>query len=509
MDLGAYRPVLANRETRDALLLGFLIRVPMWAGGILLTLHTVSALGRSYGEAGLVTAASTIAIAVSGPWRGRLLDRVGLRRTVGPSLVVQAVCWSIAPWVGYAPLLGLAALAGLFVVPTFSIIRQVILRSVPETQRRTALSLDSSATELSFMVGPALGVWLATVWDTSWALFTVEMASVLVGVVLWVANPALTGPPTSAGAPTDPADPTDATLPPPVPPPRAEQRRGYAVQPPTPPVSLSARSSRCGASSRCPSLAVYLAAAASTLVLSGTDVSIVAALRDFGSTGSIGWVLALWGAGSLVGGLLYGAWHRSFSVFWLLLGLAATTAPVALAVGVPSFAVLVTVSGFLCAPTLTATVEQLSRVVPEQLPRGDDGLARLGDDRGLGDRRTGGRLCHRPGRLAGRLPRSSPASASRWRWPPRSPASRRRSGDRAMVEPIGGAGGARPGPCELTIRRSGPLLIRSGTDQLSSGSGRSATCKRSSLPPASALGLPGPGSHRTGSMTGPVRCCVP
>ena len=104
--------------------------------------------------------------AVSGPWRGRLLDRIGLRRTVGPSIVVQVVCWSIAPWVGYAPLIGLAALAGLFVVPTFSILRQVILRSTRLAQRRTALSLDSAATELSFMAGPALGVWLATSWDT-------------------------------------------------------------------------------------------------------------------------------------------------------------------------------------------------------------------------------------------------------------------------------------------------------------------------------------------------------
>ncbi|MEO7753716.1 MAG: MFS transporter [Terracoccus sp.] len=443
MDLGAYRPVLANRETRDALLLGFLIRVPMWAGGILLTLHTVSALGRSYGEAGLVTAASTVAIAVSGPWRGRLLDRVGLRRTVGPSLVVQAVCWSIAPWVGYAPLLGLAALAGLFVVPTFSIIRQVILRSVPETQRRTALSLDSSATELSFMAGPALGVWLATVWDTSWALFTVEMASVLAGVVLWVANPALTGPPTSAGAPTDP---TDAAPPPLV--------AGHAVGMPS-----SSRRPRflrlqpLRGFITLPVAAVYLAAAASTLVLSGTDVSIVAALRDFGSTGSIGWVLALWGAGSLVGGLLYGAWHRSFSVFWLLLGLAATTAPVALAVGVPSFAVLVTVSGFLCAPTITATVEQLSRVVPEQF---------RGEMMGWhGSAMTAGSAIGAPvagfaidlaGWRAGFLVVSGVGVAVALA--ATVAGARRRSGDRATVRADhGGAGGSRPGPDDDSAQR--------------------------------------------------------
>ncbi|MEW1955791.1 MFS transporter [Terrabacter sp. NPDC080008] len=357
MDLGAYRPVLANRDTRNALLLGFLIRVPMWAGGVILTLHVVTSLGRSYGEAGLVTAASTVAVAISGPWRGRLLDRVGLRRTVGPSLLVQVVCWSIAPWVGYLPLIAFAALAGLFVVPTFSILRQVIIRSVPSHQRRTALSLDSSATELSFMAGPAIGVWLATAWHTGWALLVCELASVAAGFVMWLVNPPLTSAP--AGAAEADAQKQAAHDQ------QGEAVRAEAIAAPAVSGQPAARRTVRGFVT-VPVAAVLLAAACSTLVLSGTDVSIVAALRSFGSTGSIGWVLALWGAGSLVGGLVYGAWHRSLSVFWLLGGLAATTGPVALALGVPSFAVLITVSGFLCAPTVTATVEQLSRLVPER-----------------------------------------------------------------------------------------------------------------------------------------------
>lgn len=360
MDLGAYRPVLANRDTRTALLLGFLIRVPMWAGGVILTLHVVTSLGRSYGAAGLVTAASTVAVAVSGPWRGRLLDRIGLRRTVGPSLVVQVVCWSIAPWVGYAPLIAFAALAGLFVVPTFSILRQVIIRSVPSEQRRTALSLDSSATELSFMAGPAIGVWLATSWDTSWALLVCELASVAAGFVLWVVNPRLTSDSREGHSHGDSAG-EGATHDE-----QGEAARADAIAASSVPDDAAAPSRAVRGFITVPVAAVYLAAACSTLVLSGTDVGIVAALRSFGATGSIGWVLALWGAGSLVGGILYGAWHRSFSVFWLLGGLAATTAPVALASGVPSFAVLITMSGFLCAPTITATVEQLSRQVPER-----------------------------------------------------------------------------------------------------------------------------------------------
>ncbi|EWT01194.1 MFS transporter [Intrasporangium oryzae NRRL B-24470] len=356
--MGAYREVVASRDTRNALLLGFFIRVPLFAGSVLLTLHVVTTLGRSYGQAGLVTAASTVAVAISGPWRGRLLDRTGLRRTVLPSLLVQVVCWSVAPWVDYAPLMALAALAGLFVVPTFSILRQVIIRSVPAERRRTALSLDSAATELSFMAGPALGVWLATVWDTSWALFACEMASVAAGLGLWVVNPALTGAP-DGSRPRDPEELGEGA--------RAEVIADEAS------VATADGVEEAPAPRRAfrgfitvPVAAVYLAAVCATLVLTGTDVSIVAALRSFGAAASIGWVLALWGLGSLVGGLVYGAWHRSLSVFWLLGGLSATTAPVALAAGVPAFAVLITICGVLCAPTITATVEQLSRLVPER-----------------------------------------------------------------------------------------------------------------------------------------------
>jgi len=325
--LSAYRPVLAVPEARLGLLLGLFIRIPLFAGGVLLTLHVVNALHRSYGAAGLVTSAATVAIAVSGPWRGRLLDRRGLRRVVLPSLLVQAVCWSIAPWVDYWWLMGLAAMAGLFVVPTFSIVRQIIINAVPQEQRRTALSLDSVATELSFMAGPALGVWAATVWDTSWAILVFEWLSIVAGTVLWVLNPRLRGD-------------HDASAETPVPP-----RREW--------LGL-------------PLFAVLAAAAASTVVLSGSDVSIIASLRALGAQQHIGWVLALWAFGSVLGGVVYGAWHRSVSVFWLLGGLALATAPVALATDLPVLVLLLVVSGIFCAPTITATVDHLSRIVPER-----------------------------------------------------------------------------------------------------------------------------------------------
>ena len=61
-----YRRVLVVPALRRALVLGFLVRMPIFAGGVVITLHVVSHLHRSYGAAGLVSAAATVAIAISG-----------------------------------------------------------------------------------------------------------------------------------------------------------------------------------------------------------------------------------------------------------------------------------------------------------------------------------------------------------------------------------------------------------------------------------------------------------
>ncbi|MEO5609968.1 MAG: MFS transporter [Ornithinibacter sp.] len=323
-----YRRALASRPLRQVLVLGTLVRGPVFAGGILLTVHVVTTLGRSYAAAGLLTAVATVAIAVSGPWRGKLLDRHGLRRVVAPSIVVALVCWSIAPFVGYWPLFALALLAGLFVVPTFSITRQAVIAAVPEADRRTAISLDSAAVELSFMVAPALAVWAATQWSTAWVLFTTQMLGVLAGAAMWVVNPPL----------------------------RSDTERAA-------PATAGPRASWF----RLPFLAMCLTAMASTVVLGGSDISIVAAMRDFDATSRIGLVLVLWGAGSLIGGLLYGALHRPISPFWLLAALAVVTAPMALATSPWSLAAISFVAGLLCAPTITATIDQSSRLVPAEV----------------------------------------------------------------------------------------------------------------------------------------------
>lgn len=325
VSLAPYRVALSSRDLRLALLLGSFVRIPVFSAGVLLTVHVVSTLGRSYAAAGLLASVATVAVAVSGPWRGRLLDRVGLRRVVLPSTVVALGCWSVAPWVDYLPLLVLAGVAGLFVIPSFSIIRQAVIAAVPSQERRTAISLDAAAVEIAFIVGPATTIWATAHWDTRWVLFAVQMLGVVGGLTLWIVDLPL----------------------------RSEaEEDGEGEQPP--------RSAWFGL----PFIAVCAAAACATFVLSGTDLGIVASMREMGRPTSIGIVLGLWGLGSLLGALVYGGLSRPISTFWLLAALAVVTLPMGLANGIVSLSLLAFVAGLLCAPTITASVDQASRIVP-------------------------------------------------------------------------------------------------------------------------------------------------
>ena len=331
MTFSTYAALTRHPVVRRVLVLGFVIRVPLWAVNVAVTLHVVTHLHRSYAQAGVVSMVAAAALAISSPWRGGLLDKVGLRASIAPSLVVNAVAWSIAPFVGYWPLLVLVGIANLMAVPTFSIIRSVLIAAVSEEERTTALAIDSVATEISFMVGPVLGVLAATYLPTPTALLLCQVFAVAAGFALWVVNP----PVQHADDPTSDQSLTAAGLRP--------RRRTWV----TPRVLL-----------------VLVVSLAATVILTSEDLGSVAAMRSLHHSGSLGWVLALWGLGSAVGGVVYGGMQRRPQAALLLALLGATTALVSVASGEAAFVALLFLSGAFCAPTITATVDDLSRAVP-------------------------------------------------------------------------------------------------------------------------------------------------
>ncbi|KSW30230.1 MFS transporter [Cellulomonas sp. B6] len=321
----SYRDVLRLPGVLRLFLVSLVARVPHATTGVVLTLHVVTALGEGYARAGVVAAAMTVGLAIGAPWRGRLVDRVGLRRAVLPSVVVESGVWLAAPHLAYVPLIVAAFVAGVFLVPVFSVTRQSLAVLVPPAQQKAAYALDSVFTELTFMLGPVLGVLLVTQGSSTLALTVVGSATVAAGLLLLWANP----PTRSVGV-------EHAPLPP-----------GTRV--------LSAHL-----------LVVLLAAAAASFVLMGTDVSLVAALNDAGRATDVGWMIALWAGGSAVGGLVHGASPRQPSPLLLVAVLAAATLPAAFVQGPVALAVAVFVAGLPCAPALSSINATLVRLVPEQ-----------------------------------------------------------------------------------------------------------------------------------------------
>ncbi|OKI89228.1 MFS transporter [Micromonospora sp. CB01531] len=326
MNLKPYREALALPGLRSLLLVSVLARIPLTATGVTLTFHVVLDLGRGYGAAGLVGAASTVGAALGSPLLGRLVDRRGLRPVLLLTTIAEGIFWASAPALSYPVLLPAAFLAGLLALPVFSVVRQSVAALVPAERRRPAYALDSMSVELSFMVGPALAVAVATAVSPRLTMWAVGVGIVASGIGFWLLDP----PTRSADEPPGPH--------------RKVPRREW----------LTPRL-----------LAVLAVSLAATLVLGGTDVAVVAVLRAGGEVGWTGAVLTMWAVASLVGGFAYGAVTRSFSPLVLMAVLSLTTIPVGLGGAHWWLLCLALIpAGALCAPTIASTADAVSRLAP-------------------------------------------------------------------------------------------------------------------------------------------------
>lgn len=398
MALAAYRSVLAQPRAKAVLLLGFLARFPFSATGLLLTLHCVLTLNGTFTQAGLLVTASTLGAAISSPWRGRMLDRQGLRRTLIPPIIVNAIAWTIAPHLSFAWLVPLVFLSGLFSIPVFSIVRTSLSVIVPATMRRSAYALDSVFTEFVFMTGPALATIAVYSFGSRPAMMVLAVLIVVAGLGLMWVNPPLrsdqivlpTKLPRGLEAAEAAASRQGGQL--------IERqafedtqtggipiiREGLAIDAPagtgsaTSPAAsgsvteAAARAKHAAKSSArahlltWSGLSVLVTTAVGAMLLVATDVGIVAVLRELGHETLVGLVITVWCAGSAVGGLAYGAMKRDVGPLWVLLLMGLLTIPLALAHSVPMILVFAFLAGLTVAPILAATGEAISHLVPEE-----------------------------------------------------------------------------------------------------------------------------------------------
>jgi MFS family permease len=115
---------------------------------------------------------------------------------------------------------------------------------------------------------------------------------------------------------------------------------------------------------RGPVLAIMVTAVAMTFILSGTDMAIVSTLREASAQSWTGLVIAIWCVYSLVGGLVYGAFHRNIPSLLIVAVMGLLTIPVGLAPSWPILLIALIPSGLLCAPGITSGNETLARHVP-------------------------------------------------------------------------------------------------------------------------------------------------
>jgi MFS family permease len=326
MNLVPYRLVLGQPGLRMLMVIGFLARVPATAVSMVMTLHVVTTLELGYAEAGLAGALGMAGAGVGSPLAGRLIDRLGARPVILVTTVAQAGFWVLAPGLGYEALVLCAFVAGIFSLPVFGLMRQYLAAMVGTDHRRTAFALDSMAVEVSFMLGPALGVAGVTGLGSSVTMYALAAGMLAAGVSLFVLNAPITS---------------------------AEERAEAAGMAPR--RRWLTRSM----------VVLLVVTAATTVVLAATELSVVAVLRERDATAWTGLVIAVWCAYSLIGGFVFGALRRSPSPLLLVAALGAFTIPVGLVGGGWWWLMLALVpAGLLCAPSLAASVETVSAWVP-------------------------------------------------------------------------------------------------------------------------------------------------
>lgn len=366
MNFALYRELLAVRPVRRLLIVGMIARIPHSAAGVLLTLHIVLSLGQGYLAAGAAAAVMTIGIAVGAPWRGRRVDTVGLRKALIPSVISEALIWSVVPHVSYEWLLPLVFVGGLFTLPIFSVVRQSLGVMVTGEQRRTAFALDAISTEMVFMIGPAAGAIVATSGFSVLGLTVVGITTSAAGLFLMWFNPPTRSEATDEDCAAEQQQAAELAVVAAAPGHVQEAAAGLK-----PAGSVGSPSRLRGVVARnfawftASVAAVFSVAAGAGMVLSGTDVGIVALLETGGHEAEIGLVFLFWCAASVAGGLIYGAMHRPVSPLVLLLGMAALTIPMGFAQDTLTLGLLSLLPGLLCAPVLSAASEKVADLVDE------------------------------------------------------------------------------------------------------------------------------------------------
>jgi MFS family permease len=330
-----YARVLRAPHARALLLAELPARLPVGINGLALVLFCREHTG-SYAAAGAVAAAFGIAVGLTAPLLGRMIDRRGLAPVVVPFSLAHAVAMGalVVSGLNDAPvgvLVLLSALAGAFIPPLGSISRALwprILKDEEPGLLATALALEGVMIELIFVTGPLLVALLSAIVDPAVALI-LSPVLLLVGLI------------------------------------------GFLLQPPVRTWVINEDASSHGAwgALRSPGIrTLVLTTLPMGFCFGAMEVTLPAFSEDQGFRSLAGVLVATWSLGSAAGGLAYGArsWTgvpgRRYARLAALLPLGYL--PLAAAPSIEAMFLLALLAGVCIAPTLTAGNQIAGDVAP-------------------------------------------------------------------------------------------------------------------------------------------------
>jgi predicted MFS family arabinose efflux permease len=311
------------------LALNVLARIPTAGAGVLVVVHT-HALTGSYAAAGAVTAVGTLAMAVAAPLLGGVIDRRGQTGVLLLSGLVAGLAYvAMAALPASAPTVALAALAavgGGLQPPLGACLRTLWPQLLDHDAEAVdaAFALEAAVLELTYIAGPLGFLTLAAATSSRTSIGAL-------GVLLAAGTIAFALRPESRAW-------------------RPHTHDEHAAR---------ARSALSAAGVR----TVVAIMTVVGVLIAGVEVAVTAATHDLGLPGATGPLLALWGAGSLLGGVIAARAGGVRNLALVLAGLAVTHGVLAFGASAPVvLGALLFVAGAFIAPVFGAVSALTSRV---------------------------------------------------------------------------------------------------------------------------------------------------
>ena len=187
--MGSYTELLRTPGVGRIIAAQLTARFPFGMLSLAFLLH-VERVHDSYAAAGLVLGSMSIGQAIAGPLTSRLMGRLGMRRVLTATLIICAaaiIAMALLPleiW----QFVVIGFVSGLSMPPVQPAVRTIYPKMVPSSQLTPLFSLDASAQEIIWVLGPVLTTFVSIQISTVAGILTA--AVFLIGGGIWfIASP--------------------------------------------------------------------------------------------------------------------------------------------------------------------------------------------------------------------------------------------------------------------------------------------------------------------------------